>query len=132
MISFVLKLMQILILCYSLILMQVGTNGYFSFDKVFTDYVPFEYPGDYRVTLVSPFFADIDISKGKGNIRYEIHTISQSPALFEDVDHIINMQMNTTFAGRWLLLAEWKNVPEFGRSLYIVSFQGYTNSVIDG
>ena len=102
--------------------MQVGTNGYISFDKVFTDYSPFEYPGNSRVTLVSPFFVDIDTSYGTGKIRYEIHALSQSPALFEDINHIINEQMDAAFAGKWLLLAEWRNCPEFGRSQSIVSF----------
>lgn len=102
--------------------MQVGTNGYLSFDKVFTDYVTFEFPGDGHVTLVAPFFTDIDISKGTGSITYEVHTPKNSEALFSGINAVINDQMKTNFTGSWLIVAEWKNVPEFGGSKYIVCF----------
>ena len=73
------------------------------------------------MTLVAPFFSDIDTSKGTGTISYEIHTLRKSEALFTDINAIINDQMDTEFSGTWLLLAEWKNAPEFGRSQSIVS-----------
>lgn len=103
-------------------LVQVGTNGYLSFDKVFTDYVTFEFPGDGHVTLVAPFFSDIDISKGIGSITYEVHTPKYSETLFSDINAVINDQMKTNFTGSWLIVAEWKNVPEFGGSIYTVRF----------
>ena len=102
--------------------LQVGTNGYFSFDKVFTDYTPYEFPGSSKVSLVSPFFSDIDTSYGTGIIRYEVHTLSQSPTVLAEVSRIINEHTGEAFAGSWLLLAEWRNVPEYGRSQRIVSF----------
>ena len=82
------------------------------------------------MTLVSPFFADIDVSKGQGDIRYQVHTLAQSPALFADVNKIINEAKGTAFAGKWLLLAEWNDVPEFGRSLRFVSFPLYTERLL--
>ena len=100
---------------------QVGTNGYISFDKVFTEYATFEFPGAGQVTLVAPFFSDIDISKGTGRISYEVHTRRNSESLFSKVNSIINEEMGTDFFGAWLLLAEWRNAPEFGRSQTIVS-----------
>ena len=109
---------------------QVGTNGYISFDKVFTDYTIFEFPGSEEVTLVAPFFSDIDISKGTGNIKYEVHTLRNSEAVFSDINTIINEYMDADFSGSWLLLAEWKNVPEFGRSQLIVSFMFIPKLVI--
>ena len=100
---------------------QVGTNGYFSFDKVFTDYATFEFPGIGDVTLVAPFFSDIDISDGIGSISYEVHTRRTSQSLISKIDTIINDQMSTQFSGSWLIIAEWKNVPQFGRSHVFVS-----------
>ena len=102
-------------------MLQVGTNGYLSFDKVFTDYLAFEFPGLGDVTLVSPFFCDIDISKGTGSISYEVHTAGQSTVIFSDINTIVREQMETDFSGTWLLVAEWRNVPEFGRLQTIVS-----------
>ena len=74
------------------------------------------------MTLVAPFFSDIDISDGTGNIKYEVHTQQSSPAIFSDINAIINEYVDADFFGSWLLLAEWKNVPEFGRSESIVSY----------
>lgn len=99
---------------------QVGTNGYLSFDKVFTDYESFEFPGQGHVTLLAPFFADIDISKGTGSISYEVHTVRQSEAIFSVVNRIVRERVDSEFSGTWLLVAEWRDVPEFGRSQYIV------------
>ena len=100
---------------------QVGTNGYFTFDNVFTDYSNFEFPGVGINTLVAPFFCDQDISKGLGSIRYEIHTRKTSEALIAKVNLVINKKMGTDFSGVWTLLAEWKDAPEYGRSHYFVS-----------
>ena len=102
-------------------LIQVGTNGYFTFDKVFTDYSNFEFPGVGINTLVAPFFCDQDISKGLGTIRYEIHTWKTSEALIAKVNSVINKKMGTEFFGIWMLLAEWRDAPEFGRSHDFVS-----------
>ena len=103
-----------------LLLIQVGTNGYLSFDKVFTDYESFEFPGLGHVTLLAPFFCDIDISKGTGRISYEVHKVSQSEAVFAEVNRIVREKMNTEFSGTWLLVAEWRDVPEFSGYQHIV------------
>lgn len=92
-----------------------------SFDKVFTDYESFEFPGRGSVTLVAPFFSDIDISDGTGVISYEVHALRHSQTLISEFNTIINDEFGTEFEGTWLLLAEWKKVPQFGRSQFIVS-----------
>ena len=101
---------------------QVGTNGYFSFDEAFTDYSSFEFPGVGLNTLVAPMFCDIDISNERGRIRYEVHTQRSSPSLISQVNLLINDYMNTEFPGTWMLIAEWKDAPQFGYPIYIVSF----------
>ena len=100
---------------------QVGTNGYLSFDKVFTDYEPFEFPGLGSLSLVAPFFCDIDISDGTGVISYEVHALRHSPTRLAFVSTIVNEEFGTEFEGTWMLVAEWKNVPAFGRREDIVS-----------
>ena len=98
---------------------------------MFSDYAPFEFPGIGTVTLVAPFFGDIDISKGTGSIRYEVHTVRTSASLFSSLNTIINDQMDTEFSGAWLLLADWRNVPEFGRSQSYVSILFTNTSMSD-
>ena len=101
---------------------QVGTNGYFTFDEAFTDYSSFVFPGVGVNTLVAPYFCDIDVSNERGSIRYEVHTRRTSQSLISKVNSLISDYMNTEYSGSWMLIAEWKNAPQFGGPIYIVSF----------
>ena len=89
---------------------QVGTNGYFTFDG-FTGYSPFLFNENSSVSLVAPFFTDIDISSGIGEISYEVHNGTVSEPVLTSVDSLINEYMQTDFHGEWLLVAKWDNVP---------------------
>ena len=70
---------------------------------------------------MAPFFTDIDISVGIGQINYEIHTRSSSENILSLVNLIINKQTETEFSGNWLLVSTWDNVPQFGGDYNIVS-----------
>ena len=93
------------------------------FDQVLTTPVPYLFPGPGSYSLVAPFFTDIDISGGVGQIRYEVHTTATSEDLLSNVSMLINEYMGTEFSGEWLLIAEWRDVPAYGQSLNIVSHQ---------
>ena len=101
---------------------QVGTNGYFTFEEEFTEYVLFLFVGNTRDSLVAPFFSDIDISNGVGRIDYEIHTNNTSQSILSSVNSIINRQTQTGFNGRWLLVATWDDVPQFRENRDIVRY----------
>ena len=90
----------------------MGTNGYFTFDG-FNGFSPFIFDANTDVSLVAPFFADIDITGG-GQIRYEIHTDSTSQSILSQVNSVINDHAQTVFSGEWLLVASWENVPPYG------------------
>ena len=62
---------------------------------------------------MAPFFTDIDISTGIGQIDYEIHTKRTSESILSLVNLVIN---DTDFNGEWLLAATWDDVPPFGDS----------------
>ena len=64
--------------------------------------------------MVAPFFTDIDIRFGIGQINYEIHTTATSASLLSQVNFIINEHAQTDFNGVWLLVATWDDVPPFG------------------
>ena len=104
-------------------MLQVCTNGYFVFDYILTSYIPYLFTGFDTYSLVAPFFTDIDISNGVGQIRYEIHTTATSEYLLSNVNKLINEHMGTEFSGEWLLIAEWRDAPAFGQSSDIVSYQ---------
>ena len=99
---------------------QVGTNGYFTFD-LFDGYAPFHFDEFTYMSLVAPFFSDIDISGGVGEINYEIHTDVTSQSVISRIDAVISEHMQIDFNGKWLLVAQWDGVPEFGSDIDIVS-----------
>ena len=89
---------------------QVGTNGYFTFDG-FTGFSPFTFNENTTQSLVAPFFTDIYISTGVGQINYEIHTPTTSQAILSQVNSLISNYAQTQFDGVWLLVAAWDGVP---------------------
>ena len=109
--------------------LQVCTNGLFSFGtpqpiccpSLFTSTSPIQ-------PVIAPFWADINVNSG-GFILYEIHTNSTSSALLTQVNEFIQTQHQNNFAGTWMLVAEWNNVPQFGSTrpvsyiiVYLTSF----------
>ena len=68
--------------------------------------------------LVAPFWNDVDISRGVGDISYQVY--STGSPLLDTVNTIISDKENTNFNGHWMLVAEWDGVPSFGGSLYQV------------
>ena len=98
----------------------MATNGYFTFD-FFNDYSPFIFDESSRRSLVAPFFADIDISGGIGAINYEIHNDVTSQSIISRIDSVISEHMQIEFHGKWLLVAQWDGVPEYGGDINTVS-----------
>ena len=65
---------------------------------------------------MAPFWADVNIDTGVGQISYEVHSTASSTAIAQ-VNTFIN---DTDFAGQWMLIAEWSGVPQFGESTLVV------------
>jgi hypothetical protein len=63
---------------------------------------------------VAPFFTDIDISFGIGQIIYAVYNDTIPEGILSSVNSVINEHMLTDFKAEWLLVATWENVPEFG------------------
>ena len=61
--------------------------------------------------MVAPFFTDIDITSGVGQINYEVHTEATSLSILSRVNSLINHHAQTEFNGVWLLVATWDGVP---------------------
>ena len=100
--------------------LQVGTNGIFSFARRFYFHSPEPFPGASSSSyLVAPFWSDNDISNGVGQVSYEIHPYRTEAVIW--TSKFITEQRQTDFSGSWMLVAEWKNVPEFGSTTTSVS-----------
>ena len=66
---------------------------------------------------MAPFFTDIDISKGNGNIVYQVHndlSSGVSQIIAETVNTEINKQTSTNFSAQWILIATWSDVSPYG------------------
>ena len=84
----------------------------------FTRWSPQLFPYD-SLYLVAPFWDDINIAVGVGNISYQVY-YTGSP-LLDTVNTIISDDENINFSGQWMLVAEWNGVPEFGGLHNLVS-----------
>ena len=63
---------------------------------------------------MAPFFTDIDISFGIGQIIYAVYDDTIPDGIGSSVNSVINEHILTDFKAEWLLVATWENVPEYG------------------
>ena len=98
------------------IVMQVGTNGYFSFGRRVASCCPSPFPNAFNY-LVAPFWSDIDITRANGGeIYYQVHSRgnnSVSDELLDEVSVFISSSQQTVFSGSWMLVATWDHVKAF-------------------
>ena len=69
---------------------------------------------------MAPFFTDIDISIGVGQVIYAVYNDTIPEPILSSVNLIINEHMLTNFHAEWLLVAKWDNVPKYGSSINTV------------
>ena len=79
-------------------------------DFPFTDVIPRVFPIGF-LYLVAPFWADINIEGGMGNISYQVY--STGSPLLDTVNTFISDERDFNFNGRWMLLAEWNDVSSY-------------------
>jgi hypothetical protein len=105
----------------------VSTNGLFSFGRPFPYHEPLAFPAaSYYDTLVAPFWADADISGVNGQVFYSVH--NNSDVALNWVSTFISQQQEIMFLGSWMLVAQWKDVPQHlgasGATDLMNTFQG--------
>lgn len=99
---------------FLLFLLQVSTNGLFSFSRPFTFHDAHLFPDSRFNFIVAPFWSDIDISTGVGNVSYEVHTSSD---VLNWVSTFVSQHQQTNFTGEWMIVAEWRDVPQHAGSI---------------
>ncbi len=84
----------------------------FSFGRDGTFSSPVVFPGTSTSNyLVAPFWARHDIST-IGEVSYEVH--NNSTGLLSIVSNFIRQEENNAFVGTWMVVAEWRDIPQFG------------------
>lgn len=100
--------------------LQVTANGIFSFGNPFPYHSPHLFPGtSFYNFLVAVYWTDNDISTGVGEVSYQVHTDNTETVQW--VNTYISQTQQVNFNGTWMLLAEWKDVPQYLSSTIIVS-----------
>ena len=83
-------------------------------ESPFTQFVPELFPIE-SLYLVAPFWADVDIQGGVGDISYQVY--STGSPLLDIVNAFISDERNRNYAGHWMVVAEWSGVSTFESSL---------------
>ena len=95
----------------------MSTDGYFSFGRAVpccpSLSIASSSSSDY---IVAPFETDTIIESGRGNVSYEVHDATIPSGLLNRVNKFIRQKEQNSFAGTWMLVAEWKNVSQPGQA----------------
>ena len=62
--------------------------------------------------IVAPFWANSD-TRISGEILYEVHADTSRSESLNAVSQFIRHDHNNRFAGTWMLVTEWREVPEY-------------------
>ena len=93
---------------------QVGTNGLLSFDESYNSFLNRPFTQSSTLYLVAPFWDDVDIRGGNGDIFY---MTTYSGFFLYQVNSYIQYVRPTDFEATWMLVAYWVGVhPYFGLS----------------
>ena len=84
----------------------------------FTQFLPELFPIG-SLYLVAPFWADVDIEGGVGDISYQVY--STGSLLLDIVNAFISDERDFDFNGHWMLVAEWSGVSAYAASINEVS-----------
>ena len=84
-----------------------------SFGRPFPQHSPHLFPEtSFYNYLVAPFWTDNDITRGVGEVSYQVYEDSEMESL-SWVSTYISQQQQADFRATWMLVAEWRNVPEY-------------------
>ena len=99
----------------------MGSNGVLSFGQSFYEYIPERFPIPYGDTpLIAPYWTDIDLSGGVGNVTYTVYTIENGSSYIDQVNEFIHVATSTVeaidinFNATTMLVSQWINVCPFG------------------
>ena len=99
----------------------MSTNGLISFDTPVTTFFNVPFPSFLtNFYVIAPFWDDINTNNG-GTISYDVNE-DPSSSTMQTVSTYVSAQIGADFAGYWMLVVYWNEVPPF-------SFFTTTNNV---
>ena len=105
---------------------QVSNNGYFSFeDEPF--FTPNRIPRSRYGHIVAPYAADVDTTYG-GTVLFcdfDAYT-SSGAAMTYNVNDFIRSQTGDSFSGTRIMVAEWREVPQWNQTTVSTFVQSAT------
>ncbi len=97
----------------------MSTNGLISFKDSFLDCCPTPFPiSTNNLAIVAPYWADTDISAGKGSVVYEVHDASNSGSkeMLDQLSTFVGLRTGDfDFSGSWMLVAKWDRVQPYSQ-----------------
>ena len=99
--------------------MQVSSNGLISFGYPFIQHYPELFPIIENLSIVAPFWSNVNTGSGVGNIYYHLYTDTRSPLLLHASKEL--SQFTGDFNITWLMVVTWDRVPQYQGSLTQVS-----------
>jgi hypothetical protein len=92
---------------------KINENGYLTFDKPYSNYIPDHFPLGADIPIVAAFWADIDIYfTGKGKIYFRVE-VDKGPGCDSAKATVINHYSNG-FVPKIAIVATWVNVTYTG------------------
>ena len=91
----------------------MSSNGLLSFGSGFSDYLPQIFPRSGPPPLIAPYWTDIDLSGGVGDVRYTVYTTENGESYIDQVNEFLANETDD-FIATTMLVAQWIDVCPFG------------------
>ena len=107
---------------FPLQILQVTSNGLITLGAASFDCCPvtFDSISPEATPFVAPYWVDNDPSTD-GNVSYEVH--GQGSQLLQDISEFISRDQSIVFSGVWMLIASWRDLPEFSFEDHVSIYQ---------
>ena len=91
----------------------MSSNGLLSFGSGFSDYLSQIFPRSGPPPLIAPYWTDIDLSGGVGDVRYTVYTTENGESYIDQVNEFLANETDG-FIATTILVAQWIDVCPFG------------------
>ena len=91
----------------------MSSNGLLSFGSGFSAYSPRIFPRSGSPPLIAPYWTDIDLSGGVGNVRYTVYTTENEESYIDQVNEFLVNKIDG-FIATTMLVAQWIDVCPLG------------------
>ena len=78
------------------------------------------FPLEESIQILSVFLSDHD-ARTQGQIRYRVYNEPSAPEVKVASTFLRNKGFSEYFEGSWMIVAEWRDVPQFGTDFSAVS-----------